>query len=305
MAGRGCMAGAAGCLPRGVLAAFLLVVPMLAAATQAPGAPVPAGYVMPATEAWSFSSDDGEVYRIFVSVPRGDPPEDGFPVLYVLDGNAMFAGFAEARRIQESAAPDIGRTIIVGVGYPTTQPYDARRLYDFTPAMPDPPPPGQRALAGARSGGRDRFLSFLIDRLRPEIARRHGINPERQALFGHSLGGLFALHALYARPDAFHAIVAASPSLWWNDQAMLEQELDFAARLAQGEVRRASRLMIVAGEREEHILNTWDAEALAKRIEPLSAYGLRMRFRIYAGESHMTVPSRAVTDTLRFAFAWP
>lgn len=289
----------------GVFAALLLGVPMLAAAEQTPATPPVAGYVMPGTEAWEFSSDGGEVYRIFVSLPEGAPPAEGFPVLYVLDGNAMFAGFAEARRIQEGAAPEIGKTIVVGVGYPTEQLYDSRRLYDFTPKILHPPPPGQRALAGLRSGGRDQFLSFLVDKLRPEMARRYKINLERQALFGHSLGGLFALHALYTRPGAFHAIVAASPSLWWNDQAMLEQERDFAARLAQGKVPRVSRLMMVAGEREEVILNTWDTEALAKRIEPLSAYGLRTRFKVYQGESHMTVPSRAVTDTLRFVFTWP
>jgi predicted alpha/beta superfamily hydrolase len=285
-----------------IVAALLSFAPPAQAASDEPPA---RGYVMPSTETWELAAESGEAYRIFVSRPEGPPPEQGYPVLYVLDGNAMFAGFAETRRIQEGSADAIGKTIVVGIGYFTSQLYDTRRLYDFTPAMLDPPPPEQVRLAKARSGGRDKFLSFLIERLRPELARRYRINPDRQALFGHSLGGLFALHALYTRPDAFHAIVAASPSLWWNEQAMLKQERDFATRLAQGKVRRVPRLMVVAGDREESIVNTWDSEAFAKRIEPLSAYGLRMRWEIYKGEGHMTVPSRTVTDTLRFVFTWP
>lgn len=284
-----------------MVAAALLLVPVLSVMAR----PAAAGYVVPETETWRVSATDGQVYEISVSLPAGEPPEAGFPVLYVLDGNAMFAGFAEARRLQEGEAPEIGRSIIIGVGYPTTQLYDSRRLYDFTPVIPDPPPPAQRALVAVPSGGRDQFLRFLVETLRSEVAQRYRTDPERQALFGHSLGGLFALHALYTRPDAFHAIVAASPSLWWNGQAMLEQERAFAARLAQGGVERVSRLMIVTGGRERSAVNTWDAQALGRRVEPLSAYGLRTRFVLYEDETHMTVPSRAVTDTLRFAFSWP
>ena len=35
--------------------------------------------------------------------------------------------------------------------------------------------------------------------------------------------------------------------------------------------------MVVAGDREETILERWDPEAFVKRIEPLSACGLRTR----------------------------
>jgi predicted alpha/beta superfamily hydrolase len=43
---------------------------------------------MPATQVWDMASDNGEVYRIFVSAPeKGEPPKGGYPVLYVLDGD--------------------------------------------------------------------------------------------------------------------------------------------------------------------------------------------------------------------------
>src|SRR5262245_14339398 len=132
---------------------FASVVAMVfaAAVTHAQSAappPLP-GYTMPSTHMWDMPSDGGDIYRIFVSYPAGEPPADGYPVLYVLDGNASFAGFAEARRIQERF--DLGKSIIVGVGYPTDLAYDVRRLNDYTMPLLDPPPPRWKGLAKYKS----------------------------------------------------------------------------------------------------------------------------------------------------------
>ena len=289
-------------MPIALSAAIALASPTFAQQAPAPvAAPVP-GYTMPSTHVWDLAAESGEIYRIFVSYPASEPPAEGWPVLYVLDGNASFAAFAEARRIQEYY--DVGKSIVVGVGYPTDLPYDTRRMYDMTSSTP-PPDPWRERFAKVRSGGRDKFLDFLTGRLRTELGKRHKINLDRQALFGHSLGGLFAIHTLYSRPAAFHAIIAASPSLFWHGDEMFKAEREFAARLKAGKIPKVSRLLVVAGEREETILERWDPEDFVKRMEALSGYGLRIRSEIYAGEGHMTVPARAVTDALRFAFTWP
>lgn len=282
-----------------MLATVALAMP--ATAQDKAAAPAAPRYAMPQTATFDMTAAHDGVYRIFVSFPKGEPPEGGYPVLYVLDGNALFAAFAETRRMAEWAPGD--KAIVVGVGYPTDEAYDVRRIDDFTGA---PTTSGAYAkFAKARSGGWDRFLDFLTGELRSEIGKRYKTNPERQALFGHSLGGLFALHALYTRPGAFHAIIAASPSIFWHEAITLKEERDFAARLQAGKVPEVSRLLVVAGDREEAILERWDAEDFVQRMAPLSAYGLRTRSEIFAGEGHMTVPVRAVPATLRFAFAWP
>jgi predicted alpha/beta superfamily hydrolase len=268
-----------------------------------PSKPAASGYVLPDTETWELKGADGYPYQIFVSKPSGPAPEGGYPVLIVLDGNAMFAGFAETRRMHAYMKADAGNTIVVGVGYKTDEAYDIRRLYDLTGGPP--PPPWDVQLAKAPVGGWNRFLEFLMVNLRAELHRRYAINRDRQALFGHSLGGLFAIHALFTRPDAFHAVIAASPSLFWHDREMQKEERAFAAGLASGKIDKVGRLMVVWGEREETVLERWDAEAFVRRMDPLSAYGLRTRSEAFADEVHITVPSRAVTATLRFAFAWP
>lgn len=282
---------------------FALMSPGLPAVAAAQVAP---GYVLPDTETWELEADGGYPYQIFVSVPKGTPPAEGYPVLYVLDGNAVFAGFAETRRILDYMKSDLGKTIIVGIGYKTDGAYDARRVFDFVADFQKPIMPAQQPLTKYKAGGREQFARFILDRLRPELARRYRVNPHRQALFGHSFGGLFALYMLYNHPTELHAIVAASPSIWWNDQSILAEERAFAARLTQGKVQGPiSSVRVVTGELDETAVENSDAVALAKRLEPLSAYGLRSEFEMFKGETHITVPSRSVTSTLRFAFTWP
>lgn len=279
--------------------AICLALPSPAAWAEEPQPVPPApGYTMPATQMLDIRSERGDLFRIFISYPTtGKVPENGYPVLYVLDGNASFAAFAEARRIQEYRGE--GAMIVVGVGYPGDNAYDLRRLYDLTPPLLDPPPSAWRGLAKYKSGGQDVFLDFLTGKLRAEIGTRFRIDPDRQSLFGHSLGGIFALHALFTRPQAFYSIVAASPSMDWNEQGSLREEREFAARLTSGKIGRTSRLLILVGGRDVDD-DPYLGEALARRMDLLSAHGQRTRLRRYEEEGHMTVPARSVTDVLRF-----
>lgn len=271
-----------------------------ARARAAPTAPAPQGYTMPSTQVWDMASDSGEVYRIFVSFPsEGEAPEDGYPVLYVLDGNAYFGSFAQARWVQEYLP--VGKSIVVGVGYPTDEAWDVRRLNDYTAPLLDPPPRQWRTLAKYKSGARRQFLDFMTGPLRAEIERRYPVDPDRHSLFGHSLGGLFALYALYERPQAFHSIVAASPSLGWNEQGILQDERAFTARLTGGKIDKTSRLMVVVGDNDSDD-DPEPARALVDRLDRLSGYGLRVRLRRYPEEVHPSVPARSATDVLRFAF---
>lgn len=277
--------------------------PAIAQTTEA-GSTAATGYIVPETEVFDMTAKHGHTYRIYVSRPDGDAPEGGYPVLYVLDGNAVFAGFAEARRIHSLYNSGIDKMIVVGIGYPNTELYDGRRMGDFTPPIKSPQ---LKAIYGAYpNGGRDDFLTFLLNEARPEIARRYPVSENRQSLFGHSLGGLFALHVLYSMPGAFHAIIAASPSIWWDNQFILEEERAFAARLAKdASPGRKTRITVMVGGLEETPVTIADSIALGERLEALSGYGLRSDYEVLDGEGHLTVPARAVTKTLRAAMQWP
>ncbi len=277
----------------------------LKAAESAKDAAVATEYVLPQTETWKMTSKDGQEFRIYVSRPEGEAPKEGYPVLYVLDGNALFTGFAEARRVQSVYDNEkIGKMIIVGIGHPGDKIYDGRRIYDFTADVQMPALKAQ--FKDYRSGGRDLFLSFLLNEVQPDIARRYKTHPYRQSLYGHSLGGLFSLYVLYTRPEAFHTIIAASPAIWWDDQRVLEEERAFVRRLEKGpKPARISRLLLIAGEEEAEGPITLDTILLGKRMEALSKYGVRSQYEVFEEETHISVPARAVTPTLRHAMQWP
>lgn len=286
------------------IVATALALGMAHVAAAATTGTTPTRYSMPETEVWDLEAAHGETYRIFVSKPEGKAPEDGYPVLYVLDGNAMFAGFAEARRLQGVYDGGNEKIVIVGIGYPSVGPYDKRRMGDFTAPLRS-----QKLREVYRehpSGKRDAFERFLLDQLQPEIARRYAVDEERQTLFGHSLGGLFALHMAFSPKPGFGAFIAASPSIWWDDQAILAEEQAFRQRIAADpSLASHGRIMILAGKNEEARVTVIDSVAMAERLTELSAWGVRSEFELFPGETHMSVPSRAVTTALRYAMQQP
>ena len=80
-----------------------ILVPTLAAAllwsSGASAQPAPATAKTPVTIALSQQVDftaraNGKDYRLFIATPLTPPPPGGYPVVYVLDGNAYFASVA-------------------------------------------------------------------------------------------------------------------------------------------------------------------------------------------------------------------
>ena len=286
------------------------------------------GYTVPGTEERVVRSKAGEDYRILISRPEGEAPEGGFPVMYVLDGDENFlvitgilrrlAGTRKAAR-QNGIEPGI----VVGIGYPG----ESRRDFDYTPQAPAGPPETYRdgrPYPPRPSGGADAFFGFLEHELKPAIEKDFPVDRGRQALYGNGFGGLFVLHVLFTHPEAFQGYVASSPSVWWNNRYILQEEKAFSARVKK-EGAVAARLLITVGEfeqsltpleakweeneREEHALKIGrrkmvdNTREMAWRLQSLeAASGLSVTHRVFAGEGHASVAPMAVGPALSFAF---
>lgn len=195
----------------------------------------------------------GHVHRIMLAIPPASAPAQGWPVLYVLDGDLMFALTAQLMRNRFARGPGVPAqgAVVVGLGYAGASgdrvlDLDARS-HDYTPPAPGPAMDGH----GRREGGADAFLDFLDAKVRPLVQRAARVDTSRQTLFGHSYGGLCVLHALFTRPGNFRNYVAASPSVWWRDGFILrEQERFLAARRADAPTLR---LLVTQGEREAQV----------------------------------------------------
>src|SRR5262249_1588492 len=136
------------------------------------------------------------------------------------------------------------------------------------------------------AGGADAFLAFLDQELVPYVDRTYRTAPMR-VLVGHSLGGLFALHALAKRPELFTGYVAMEPSVWWNDHQVLEQ---VRATLRQPAARRV-RLMMVNTQKIDADTTQWGG------AKP------RVRYLTIKGETHASVAMAGMMQALRSMFA--
>lgn len=165
-------------------------------------------------------------YLIQISVPASETPSEGFPVLYVLDGNATFDSAANIAKSMGSAANRLGLSpvAIVAIGYPKQSTFDVeKRALDYTPQASAE----FQKQAKYNYGGADQFIQFIEKELKPAIQTKIKVNTRQQSLFGHSFGGLFVLHTFMTHPETFQRYIAASPSLWFDNYALLNRQVDW------------------------------------------------------------------------------
>lgn len=243
--------------------------------------------------------------KISVAAPAMVPPDAKVPVLYVVDGDLLFGMAAEIAR----AMTDVGVLppfYVVGIGYDADYAEFLKlRTADLTPPLD----PGAleamgnvgTMIGGERNGGADALLAFLVDTLRLEIAARYpGTNGSEQILFGHSLGGLFAAHALLTRPEAFATFIASSPSLHWNGFALLQQVPAFRNRLRA--LPHQPRVFVDVGGKEQE-LPTSVPDDFAGTLEEAQAWIKASRMVDAAKEFAEALEDAGVADLRHIAFA--
>jgi len=257
-------------------------------------------------EQFALPHPDGEGrFKISVAAPAMVPPDAGVPVLYVVDGDLLFGMAAEIARAMTNVGV-LPPFYVVGIGYDADYAEFLKlRTADLTPPL-DPELQETMGNVGAmigseRNGGADVLLGFLADTLKGQIAVRYpATNGGEQILFGHSLGGLFSAHALLTRPDAFSAFLVSSPSLYWNEFAILQLLPAFAERLAA--LPRQPRVFVDVGGKEQD-LPTSVAEGFAGTLEEAQAWIKAARMVDAAKEFAAALGEAGVADLHHIAFA--
>jgi uncharacterized protein len=156
----------------------------------------------------------GEDRIILVRTPAGyETNKVSYPVLYMTDGDAHMGHTASTVEFLTRNGR-ISDLIVVGVT-------NTDRTRDLTPAKSTDKTPGGE-LRFPTSGGADNFLKFFETELIPEIEKEYRVLPYR-ILAGHSLGGLFAIHAMITKPGLFNSYIAVSPSLQWENSEALKR----------------------------------------------------------------------------------
>ena len=160
----------------------------------------------------------GEERTVLIRTPVGyETNKVRYPVLYMTDGDAHIDHTSSTIDflMRNGRVSDL---IVVGVT-------NTDRTRDLTPAKSS-----AKNAAGElqfpTSGGSDNFLKFFETELIPQIEEQYRTQPYR-ILAGHSLGGLFAIHAMITKTALFNSYIAVSPSLQWENGEAEKRAEDF------------------------------------------------------------------------------
>lgn len=210
-----------------------------------------------------------------------------YPVLYFQDAQNLFDGArayvpGQEWMLDETAerliqAGDIEPLIIVGIDHA-----GAQRVEEFTPSHDE---------TRGQGGGADRYGRMVVEEIKPFIDAVYRTRPDRAMLGGSSLGGLVSLYLGLRHPEVFSALVAVSPSVWWDRRFIVSFVEELPSPTGQriwldtgteeggtslGDLRRLRAAFEARGWRHGHDLHYLEAEgaghseaAWATRVEPI------------------------------------
>tara|TARA_R110000868_G_scaffold45045_3_gene149867 strand:- start:6459 stop:7544 length:1086 start_codon:yes stop_codon:yes gene_type:complete len=177
---------------------------------NAPPAPPTSSDLAGTLEDIELFSDALDMSRtLTIYTPPGEPPADGWPVVYMADGSSVtwLGRFADAL-IQRG---DIGPVMLVGLWNAPAPPLD---LASFSPRTD---PRSQEYLWGIDPERFQAYDAFLMDEVIPLTVRDYSATEVRdqRMLFGSSSGAAWAISAGLLHPAEFGHVTGAS--FGWNN----------------------------------------------------------------------------------------
>lgn len=230
---------------------------------------------------------------VTVYLPPGydEKDERRFPVLYVHDGQNLFdadRAFVPGQhwRLSEAADAAIGeRTaapkIIVGIDHGATA-----RLDEYTPTHDPKHNGGGRAVVHAK---------MLFEELKAIIDGRYRTIADDTGVGGSSLGGLVSIWLALKYPKLVRRAMVMSPSVWWNDRAILDDVDAF-----EGDLR--PRIWLDVGGREG-LQTLRNVRELAARLRANGWTDKTLRFHEdRRGDHSERAWARRVRQALEFSY---
>lgn len=257
----------------------------------------------------------GDTLEVTVVAPvaaatgTADASDDRAPALYVLDPFLTLdtvVGWSRVYgRYAEGAVPP---AFVIGIGHATDDDagFSARRIRDLTPTAVT----GREWKPPLGAGQGPLLLAAIADEIAPFVEENFPVGRDRTVI-GWSLGGLFALTALFQRPEIFSRYLIVGPSLWWENRLPFAWEKAWAA--AHDDL--PARVFLAVGSEEEAPGGGWLSEGFSdeiiawfRQVTNFRAFTRALRARkypslrldsvVFPGEYHMTVYPAAVARGL-------
>jgi hypothetical protein len=227
-----------------------------------------------------------ETRRINVYLPPDYAASPGMrlPVLYMPDGGIAEDFLHVAGLVQVSVGNATMRPFLL-VGIENTQ-----RRRDMT----GPTESAEDKKIAPRVGGSGAFRKFIRDELMPQVKARYRTTVET-AIVGESLAGLFVMETFLLEPDLFDTYIAFDPSLWWNNQKLVNEA---GGRLHARPTLKKTLYFAVSGE--SGIADT--TQRLAEALGKHAPSGLSWHYEKMPEEKHSTIYHPAALKAFRMVF---
>jgi uncharacterized protein len=231
-----------------------------------------------------------------IYLPEGYKQEDTarYPVIYLLDGSAdedfihvvglvQFNSFEWVNRVPKS--------IVVGIA-------NVDRQRDFT----YPTSIAAEKKRYPKTGGSEKFIAFLEKELQPYIEKKYKTSSVK-TIIGESLGGLLATEILFKKPTLFNKYIIISPSLWWDDGALLKAKSD----MLLSSFTPKTDIYIGVGKEglglsdAPHVMEV-DANLLAEKIRNTKSKSVNVFFDYLPNEDHATIAHKALLNAFRVMY---
>ncbi len=211
-----------------------------------------------------------------------------YPVLYLLDGSMdedflHITGLAQFFNLMFSM-PDF---IIVGIA-------NVNRKRDFTFHTDLEDLQKQYPTTGHSAA----FISFVESELQPMIQARYKITEDKY-LIGQSLGGLLATEILLKKAYLFSHYLIVSPSLWWDNESMLNEAETLFAQ--QPDTDRY--VFVAVGAHEDKIMQR-EALALSEMLQRSKKKQLKTDFLSMEDENHASILHNCIYEAFLKLFPY-
>lgn len=232
-----------------------------------------------------------------IYLPEGYSANDTtrYPVIYLLDGSAdedfiHIVGLVQFNSFEW--VNQVPKSIVVGIAN-----VDRKRDFTFPTTIEE------HQKKWPTTGHSDVFMTFIEKELQPFIDKTYKTN-RSNTLIGQSLGGLLATEILLKKPTLFNAYVIVSPSLWWNNGTLLNQD----SPILKDNFTQATAVYIGVGK--EGLTPTTparvmevDANLLAEKLQGAKNKAVSVHFDYLPATNHANIMHQAVSNA--FSVLYP
>ncbi|NOW97081.1 alpha/beta hydrolase [Mucilaginibacter sp. SG564] len=225
-----------------------------------------------------------------IYLPEGYRKDDTlhYPVIYLLDGSANEDFIHISGLVQFlNMAKMMPKVIIVGIA-------NIDRKKDFT--FPTTNAKEKRDFPTTGSSGK--FIAFIEKELQPFIDKTYKTNSSR-IIIGQSFGGLLATEIVLKKSYLFTKYIIVSPSLWWDDESLLNK----APGLLAKQLDHPVTVYVAVGDEGKQMGN--DADNLAKTLQAAGKKDWKVIFAPFPDENHLTILHNSAYKGLKMLFSKP